>query len=148
MRPSAGILARSLLRRGKLRIHVHRKRVFTLPGVSDSLNVSCIIPRHENFVCCVSKYLAPALALLIEVCCKFRRKLKTLGYESARQRVGYASLKQAVGLRSAVPSALPEITDFVLYLHHQDRLLRRVLLANMTHQGRECPTVRAASLRR
>ena len=55
------------------------------------------------------------------------------------------AIKLRVCLRAAV-SSRTEIANLVLDLHHQDSLLLAIYLAEMFHQRRKCPAVRAECL--
>jgi len=85
--------------------------------------------------------------MLIEVCPEFRWELETPGRESTDQSVGHRLAEQPAGKGSPVPS-LTEITDFVFDLRHQHGLVRRILLANMMHQGGKRPAVAPTGLER
>ena len=147
VRSPAGILAGPLLRRWKLRIHVHRKRIFLLPCLHDRFDVTRIIPSHEDFAGHIVKHLGPSPPVLVEVGRKFRRELSAFCCERAHQPLRHRPAKDLVRLGRAVP-ARPEITDFILYLHHQHGLLLGILLANVAHHSGERAAVTPARLRR
>ena len=111
--------------------------------MSDGLDVIRIVPRHEHFVRGISKYVSPALPVPVEVGGELRGELHTLTGESADQDFGHASAKKPIGFWRAIPS-LPEVTHFVLDLHHEHRLLLGVLLTNVTQQCGKCTIVTPA----
>ena len=68
MRSATWILASPFQWRGKLCIHIHRKRIFAFTRTGHGIDIAGIAPSHECFICVISKHLAPILALLVEVC--------------------------------------------------------------------------------
>src|SRR5207302_7914617 len=63
----------------------------------------------------------------------------------ANDSIWHGSAKQQICRRRAVASR-PKITNFVFHLHHQDRLLFRVFLANVMHQLSKRATIASPGL--
>src|SRR5208337_5680120 len=122
-------------------------RCFALAG--DGLNVSRIVPGHEDFVSArgVAKYLRPApgglLTLLLPKRAKFGIERLAMSLKIIGQLWGHGGGKGLVGSGGVVAS-VAENADFVLNLHHDDRVVAAVDLAKVLHNRGEGPRVRVA----
>lgn len=93
MRAAAGIFAGAFGRRGKLRVDVHGKSVFTFAGVSDGFDITRVVPGHEDFVGRISERFGPVFAVLVEMGCQLGRELRAFGDEGAQQCVRHTPAK-------------------------------------------------------
>ena len=146
---STWIIARGGVFTGKPGVHVHRKVVggFALAGYG--LNVSRIVPGHEDLVRArgVAKYLRPAtgglLTLLLPERAKFGIERVAMSSKVFGQLRGHGGGEGLFG-RGRMVASIAEDADFVFNLHHDDRVVAAVHLAKVLHDRGERPGVGVA----